>query len=227
MHSAHAQKRKLGSFFFYCKFQRLTLPCSAKSERKLPEAKSSSCPAARVKTKCSRRRRTGHSCEHRIFHEANSERCRRSAEESWAPGDHFDPALQLCHVMAELSSLPSAKGNMLRAGLGARSWISFKEQEKEGESCARRAGRRGGVCFGAQSTFPGALWGERSAAGSLLLLLLLRLPPQRRNELDVNEPVVLCRDLPTNPAPSRDNVPLPLPPTDDVDHLSITSGLER
>lgn len=139
MHSAHGQKRRLGVwFFFYCKFQRLTLPCSAKSERRLPEAKSSSCPAARVKTKCSRRR-TGHSCEHRIFHEANSERCRRSAEESWAPGDHFDPALQLCHVMAELSSLPSAKGNMLRAGLGAKSWISFKEQEKEGESlCAPR-----------------------------------------------------------------------------------------
>lgn len=135
MHSAHAQKRRWGGF--YCKFQRLTLPCSAKSERRLPEAKSSSCPAARVNTKCSRRR-TGHSCEHRIFHEANSERCRRSAEESWAPGDHFDPALQLCHVMAELSSLPSAKGNMLRAGLGAKSWVSLKEREKEGESCARR-----------------------------------------------------------------------------------------
>ena len=44
-------------------------PCSAKRERSLPESESSLWPAAKMKTKCSRKR-TGYSWEHRIFHVA-------------------------------------------------------------------------------------------------------------------------------------------------------------
>lgn len=125
------------------------------------------------------------------------------------------PSSQVCPQRRETCSeqdRPQSRGFLLK-------------NKRKREKAVRAAEDGGEECAWAHGLLSPARCGG-SGAGSLLLLLL-RLPPQRRNELDVNEPVVLCRDLPTNPAPSRDNVPLPLPPTDDVDHLSITSGLER
>lgn len=84
-------------------------PCSAKRERSLPESESSSWPAAKMKTKCSSRKRTGHSCEHRIFHVAKVKALEKSRGRWSASGEHFDAALHCVMTLKKLRNLPSRR----------------------------------------------------------------------------------------------------------------------
>lgn len=133
-------------------------PCSAKRERRLPGSESSSWPAARIQTKCSRKR-TGHSCEHRIFHVTKLRALQKSPGHrgsSGVKGDHFDPALhcvmswpssQICpHQGKHAPSKTGSKFMVLREG------ESSSSAEERGEECSL------GQCL----TFPARSEGERS-----------------------------------------------------------------
>lgn len=91
--------------------------------------------------------------------------------------------------MAELTNLPSPGETCTE-----QDWEQI-HGFKRGGKLQLCGGKRGGVFFGPVSDFPCE---ERGGAE--------RDHCTRRKKLDLNEPVVLCRDLPLNAAPSRDSV---------------------
>lgn len=109
-------------------------PCSAKREKSRLESESSSWQAAKVKTKCSRKR-PGHSCEHRIFHVTKLKALETSSGHrgsSGVRGDHFDSALNCVMTWTNSEISPHEGKNMHRGRQAARAW--FKERESSGSA---------------------------------------------------------------------------------------------